>query len=301
MKHKYVLAIGELLVDTITNVQVDDLSQAKYLNIHPGGSASNFCRYLSRCGTDSRLVASVGNDGFGKILLDKILLDGLSTAHISKVNDHNTSLIVVGRNSKTPDFIPYRDADRYITDVDKELISNASLLHTTAFSLSKDPAQTTIVEAFSEAHNQNIPVSVDWNYSEKIWASFDDGKRVFNQLQDYSPLLKFSMDDICRFLGQRLSIQDALNFLSSVNANLVCLTCGAEGVFYRSAQVEWRYLPAAKIVVENATGAGDAFWAGLIHAWVEQKEVEECVQEGINTASNKLQGKLKRTVESHIK
>ncbi len=294
-KEKFVLAIGELLVDAITNVQVDDLSYAQFLNIHPGGSTANFCRYLSRCGTTSKLVAAVGDDGFGKILIAKVLNDDLPIDNIKSVPGHNTSLIVVGRTSKTPDFIPYRDADRYITTVEKKLLKNASLVHTTAFSLSKDPARASILKAFATAHHNNIPVSVDWNYSEKIWGINDEGVKVFEQLQQFHPLLKFSMDDVARFVGHKINIQEALNFLAAVDASLVCLTCGAEGVFYNCGKIgEWKYRPAAKIKVENATGAGDAFWAGFIHAWDKGMDAEKAIDNGIDIASKKLQGKLLR-------
>lgn len=289
------LAIGELLVDAITSVQVTDLSQARYLNIHPGGSTANFCRYLSRCGTTARLAAAVGDDGFGKILLEKMASDGISAAHITVTPHHNTSLIVVGRNSYTPDFIPYRDADRHIPPVPPALVSGASLVHTTAFSLSSEPARSVIMQAFTQAYREGITVSADWNFSEKIWQSRRQAEELFASLQELEPLLKFSMDDVRRFAGRELNLQEAMDYLHPVRAKLLCLTCGAEGVFYKPANGNWQFAPVVKISVENATGAGDAFWAGFIHGWNMGMQPAEAVQHGIDTSTLKLQGKLAKT------
>lgn len=290
----YVVAIGELLVDAITQIPVDNLSQAELLKIHPGGSAANFSRYLYRCGTEVKLCAAIGNDGFGRILLDKLNLDKLPTDHIFVSGDHNTSLIVVGRSSGTPDFIPYRDADLQIPSIDSELINNATLVHSTAFSLSKNPARTAILEAFKQANKQQIPISVDWNYSEKIWGLANDSQTVFSHLQSMNPLMKFSLDDITRYLGRTISIQDSLDFLNNLPFSIQCLTCGADGVYFKTPEHTWQFLAAEKIKVENATGAGDAFWAGFIHAYCEKLTPAACVQHGIKVASLKLQAKLHR-------
>lgn len=291
---QYVLALGELLVDAITQVPVDNLSQAELLKIHPGGSAANFSRYLYRCGTDVRLCACIGSDGFGDILLRKLQLDQLPLNYIHSSSNHNTSMIVVGRSSGTPDFIPYRDADMQLPAIDTSLINEAALVHTTAFSLSKQPARQHILNAFEQAYQQGIPVSVDWNYSEKIWGTNNDSEAVFAHLQTLHPLMKFSLDDISRFIGHTATIAEALDFLQPLPFEIQCLTCGADGVYYKTTQNDWQFLAAEKIKVENATGAGDAFWAGFVHAYCSGHTHQECVQHGIQVASLKLQAKLRR-------
>jgi len=51
-------------------------------------------------------------------------------------------------------------------------------------------------------------------------------------------------------------------------------------------------MPAQPIEVKDATGAGDAFWAGFISEWSKGNAIEQCVAKGIHTASLKLQGLL---------
>jgi sugar/nucleoside kinase (ribokinase family) len=289
---KYILAIGEILIDAITDTNVSDLSQAKGLKIYPGGSTANFCRYLKKCNTESMLVAAVGSDGFGNLLLENIQSAGLNTTYIIQQSEHYTSLIAVGKSAYTPDFIPYRGADRFISDIDPDLISNASIVHSTAFSLSLDPARNTILKAFEAAGKNNIPVSVDWNYSEEIWGEKNDSEKIFHKIQQYSPLLKLSMDDTARFLGKEISIEDAKEFIQTIQTRAVCLTCGSLGVFYKDSSGPWQHLSTRKIDVKDATVAGDAFWAGFISAWTIQSALEDCVITGIETATKKLSGIL---------
>jgi fructokinase len=237
-------------------------------------------------------VASVGNDSFGNLLLQNLQKEGLNIEHIFQYDQYATSLIVVGKTKGTPDFIAYRNADYMIEKVDETLISNASLVHTTAFALSKQPAQSSILKAVGNASKQGIPVSVDWNYSEKVWGQYNNALTVFNQLQSYKPIFKFSLDDVERFMGKSLSIEEAKAYLNNVLCTAICLTCGGDGVYYKSSMSHWQFMPAQPIEVKDATGAGDAFWAGFVSEWDRDSTLELCVSKGINTASLKLQGIL---------
>jgi fructokinase len=287
-----VLAIGEALIDAVTTDFVADLSEARTLGLHPGGSPANLCRFVRRCGGVATLVAAVGKDGLGKILVEAIAATGIATEHVQQLAGHATSLIVVGRSRGTPDFIPYRDADRFLQPVDEALIAAAAVVHTTAFALSQEPARQTILAAFGKAHARGIAVSVDWNYAEPVWGRGNNAAKVFNQLVSYRPLLKVSLDDVQRFMGEALTVEAARAYLLGVPAGATCLTCGAEGVWYRGEGTDWRHLPAQPVVVKDATGAGDAYWAGFLTAWMAGQTLESCVQRGIATAALRLAGAL---------
>lgn len=286
---KYVLAIGELLIDGITALPVNDLSGASVLNLHEGGSTANFCRYLKRCGTASHIVSSVGRDGFGKILLNKMTDEGIDSSHIAQQENRNTSFIAVARTSGTPDFIAYRDADIYIPPIAPALIAQASLVHTTAFALSKEPARSNIMDALLHAHSKGIPVSVDWNYAPEIWGSDNDAAKVFQQLQELDAYFKFSLDDVERFMGREATKEDAMAFLDNISSLATCLTCGKDGVYYKAKGHNWSFVGAQAIIVKNATGAGDAFWAGFISAVSAGLDVAASINRGIWVASLKLQ------------
>jgi sugar/nucleoside kinase (ribokinase family) len=290
MKVRKIIAIGELLIDAITSDYVEDLSKATTLQVLPGGSPANFVRFSKACGTDALIIASVGNDGLGKILLSHLEANGIDTKYIFKHDTYATSAIVVAKTKGTPDFIPLRNADQFIQTIDMSVLEQASLLHTSAFALSTNPARSYILEAFKNAFIKGIPVSVDWNYSEKIWLA-NDMFNIFNLVQQYKPLIKFSIDDVSRMHHSTISVNEAKQFIDSVTATLVCLTCGSEGVHYKYHN-EWYFKEALPVEVKDATGAGDAFWAGFVSHWLQQEDIHGAVDKGIATASKRLQGQL---------
>jgi len=286
------LAIGEALIDILTTDFVGDLSQVTTLQAVAGGSPANLCRFVQHCGGTARLVAAVGQDGLGEILVRSLATSGLSTQHIHQLADRATSIIVVGRSRDTPTFIPYRSADRHLPPVDAALLAEAAVVHTTAFALSRLPAQRHILDALATASAYGRPVSVDWNYAEPIWRRSNNAPAVWQQLLTYQPLLKVSLDDVARFGNVPATAAAAKAFLADAPARVLCLTCGAEGVWYRSEEGEWCHQSAPPVEVHDATGAGDAFWAGFLTCWMQHRPVDDCVQLGIRTAALRLQGNL---------
>jgi len=55
------------------------------------------------------------------------------------------------------------------------------------------------------------------------------------------------------------------------------ITMGAEGVYYKTAEEEG-IITSSSVEMVSATGAGDAFVAGLVHGLCAQKEVEDTVR-----------------------
>lgn len=284
-----VLVIGELLADIISNDYVGDLSEARHFQLFPGGSPANVCANLRWMGLRTRLVSCIGQDGIGDYILDTLRRLGLDDAFITRSDRYPTSLVLVGRSRSTPDFIAYRMADTQIGHIDEALISESRILHSGAFALSRNPAQQHILAAFARAQAMGKVISIDWNYAPRVWR--DDGKAIFEQLCRYKPLLKMSLDDVERFVGQTLSIEDARAFLERLPVAVACLTCGRDGVWYKSGDdALWQFEPAQAVAeVKDTTGAGDAFWSGFLLAYLRADDLTGCVQEGIRMATRKIQ------------
>ncbi len=81
-------------------------------------------------------------------------------------------------------------------------------------------------------------------------------------------------------------------FLQAVNASVICLTCGAEGIWYKTKNLDWQHSLAKPVNVKDATGAGDAYWAGFISGWYKKLNIDDCVKIGIETAALRLTGEI---------
>ena len=286
----YFLAIGELLADVMTAEFMPDLSEARKFEIYQGGSPANVSANLCHMGKKAVFIGCVGNDGIGKFLLKQLTDIGLNESHVQISDRHATSVVFVTRTTETPEFIAYRMADRFVQKPSKELIQSARILHTTAFALSLQPARDVILNAIKTAKKGGKVISIDWNFAPEIWGK-DNGKSVFKAVMLSNPLLKISLDDLARFLGEK-NIDEYKTYLDRFACTVICITCGKDGVWYKKRGKKWKFMNTIAVEqVVDTTGAGDAFWAGFIAAYLDDSEVGGCINNALQTAAEKIQRK----------
>jgi len=138
--HVRVLSIGETLIDLISDTEQGSLGEARSFHMYPGGQATNVALNVARLGASAVLVARVGDDSFGSYLRRHLEAAGVETTYLSTTPQTPTTLIVVTRHSATPDFAVYRGADAQMVpdDMPLALLSSTSLVHTSAFALSRE-------------------------------------------------------------------------------------------------------------------------------------------------------------------
>ncbi|AZI26483.1 carbohydrate kinase family protein [Pedobacter sp. G11] len=286
---KKILVVGELLVDIISDENIESLAVASQFSTIQGGSSANLCANLKWLGVEADLVATVGEDNLGIFLINELKAIGLSDRYIHQAPHRQTSVVLVAKNNHRPDFIPYRSADFAIRRVADELIEAADIVHTTAFALSREPARRNIMTALAKAHQMGKSISIDWNFAPSIWQD-DDGKEVLKKILKLNPLLKVSVDDLERFVGQSFSVEESVEWLDRLDAAAICLTCGKHGVWYKSNKLSWKYKNAIPVeTVRGVTGAGDAFWSGFLSAFIQEKPMDECINKGLEVARLKIE------------
>lgn len=292
MKNIDILCVGEVLIDFIGHQKDVLINNTRDYHRYLGGSPTNVAMNSARLGLKSKMVATVGNDGFGEYIYERLNQVGVITDAIAKIDNKPTSVIFVSRSQKTPEFIPYREADNYISEhqIPTELLKETTVFHTTCFALSKDPAQTTILKKAEEAYNLGCKLSIDINYADELW---DDKEKAFNVIKSYckfNPLIKISEDDMFRLFESTLPHKEVFEFFHNEGVKTVCLTLGGEGVKLSEKGKEVIQLSAIKVEnVMDATGAGDAFWSGFLFAYIKEKPVEECLLIALKLAALKLQ------------
>lgn len=292
IKNIDILCVGEVLIDFIGHQSNVQINQTKDYHRYLGGSPTNVAAYCSKLGLNTALVASVGKDGLGEFVMENLQKNNIDTQFVHQLKNKSTSVIFVSRTDGTPDFIPYRDADYCITEdqISKETLTNTKIYHTTCFALSKDIAQSTILTKAKEAYELGCQLSIDINYSEKIWDSEREVIDVVKEYCQYNPLVKVSEDDVFRLFNKTLSHQEIFDFFHQIGVKTICLTLGSNGVILSQQGKETIQLPAVKIEkVEDATGAGDAFWSGFLTSYIHQQPLQACLKTGLKVAAIKLQ------------
>jgi len=287
-----ILCVGETLVDFIGHQTGVMLNNTRDYHRYLGGSPSNVAMNSARLGLKSVMVATVGNDGLGEYILKRFNEIGVGTNYIKKISTKPTSVIFVSRSEGTPDFLPFREADCFIDEnqLSEETLSKTIVYHTTCFALSKNPAQSTILKKAAQACELGCKLSIDVNFSDKVWSNRDEAVDIIKSYCQFNPLVKISDDDMLRLFQANLPHEKIFDFFHSSGANTVCLTLGSKGVKLSQNNNEIIEMPAIKPdKVVDTTGAGDAFWSGFLFAYIKEKNIHDCLKVALQLAALKLQ------------
>ena len=304
-----ICCVGEVLIDFIGHQMDARIESTKDYHRFLGGSPTNVAMNMARLGMDVRLASTIGEDGFGDYVKVKLSENRVPLTHVRTEDVQPTSVIFVSKTSGTPDFIPYRHADMMImkNQLPSAMLANTKIFHTTAFALSKNPARTTILEKAKEAFDLGCALSIDINYSPRIWPDRAKAMETIKAYCQYNPLIKISEDDMERLFDQQLTHEEIFTFFHDhLKVDLVCLTMGSKGVtLSRKAEKPGGEhskisLPAQRVEeIMDATGAGDAFWSGFLFAYAKDFEMERCLKIALSLAAIKLQnvGRLPQNVD----
>ena len=302
-----ILCVGEVLIDFIGHQKEVRIDKTRDYHRYLGGSPTNVAMNLARLGMNVKLAATIGDDGLGVYIKDKLTENGVQTDLIATDPENPTSVIFVSKTTGTPDFIPYRYADTKIseTQVSDALLAQTTIFHTTAFALSKKPARTTILAKAKKAYEAGCTLSIDLNYSPRIYPNREKAIKTFREYCSYNPLVKISEDDMERLFGEKRSHEAIFDFFhNDFGVELVCLTLGSEGVKLsrkrKNHPPEMIVEPAARVEqILDATGAGDAFWSGFLFAYIREYDIKKCLKVALSLAAIKLQhvGRLPQNVD----
>lgn len=272
-----VLAIGEVVIDLISVEQADSLRDVCTFRKYQGGSPANIAVYVAKLGGQAALVAKTGIGAFGQFLKAELRRAGVITDYLVMDPLVHTSVIFVSRTARTPDFEAFRSGDYQLEpkDIDERAIERAKVVHASTFALSRQPCRSAIQKAFQLARQRGKLISLDPNYSPRIWPDYQEARHVLCELLGYATLTKPSLDDAARLFGEGKTPQAYLDLFHAMGPEIVVLTMGGQGVLL-SERGRITHIPARPVEIVDATGAGDSFWAGFLVALLDGHPLERC-------------------------
>lgn len=284
------LAVGEGLIDLISQDLIESLDSAAVFNPYAGGQPSNLCAAVARLGKKAAIASCIGDDAFGRLYLDQMRDTGVQLDFVQVSPDVPTTTAVVSRNLKTPDFIIFRGADSHIRQTPELLHAarNSRMFHTSAFALARRPGRDVILELLAAAREGGARITFDPNYHPAVWPDIPDFRDLVLAAVSMADVIKPSLEDAHRLFGEDVPPEESAVRLLDIGAGLVILTMGSNGTLVAyDGRVQMR-LPSRPPVVVDVTGAGDSFWAGFITACLEGKQTGEAVCFGQVVAEMKL-------------
>ncbi|HOC21158.1 MAG TPA: carbohydrate kinase [Anaerolineae bacterium] len=272
------LVIGETLIDFISVEETESLLEATTFQRFAGGSPANIAANVAKLGGQAAVISKTGMGAFGQFLKAELGRAGVQTQYM--VMDHRvrTSIIFVSRTKGTPDFEPFRDADFRLEprEISEEAIARAKIVHASMWPLSREPARSAVEKAFVLAQEQGKLISLDPNYSPRIWPDTREAREVIRHMMSYTILTKPSLDDARRLFGEGQSPEHYIAWFHEMGPHVVVFTMGGAGMIL-SVEGQQTFIPAQPVKVVDATGAGDSFWAGFLMALLDGHPLERCV------------------------
>jgi fructokinase len=285
-----VLTIGEMVVDFISVEKTDTLSNASTFERHLGGSPANFVVNVAKLGGASAVIAKTGVGALGQFLKSELQRHGVTTEYLLMDHRTHTTVIFISSTAATPDFEEFRSGDFLLgpEEISEEAISRARVVHASTFALSREPCRSAVIAAFRRAREMDKIVSLDPNYSRRIWPNYKEARGVIRDAYRCVNVTKPSADDARRIFGPERTTEEYIELFHELGPETVIFTMGKEGTIISEYGRITSHVPARPIKAEDATGAGDAFWAGFLIALLDGEPPERCAYFAREVAEMKL-------------
>ncbi len=269
------LTLGDLLLDVLVSGELrQEHDGAGMVQLSPGGSAASFAAAAVLQGAQVRFVGVVGNDTAGRLLVADLRERGID-ARVRVVPDAVTGTVLVLRDFDGPGrprmwSNPGASLGLRPADLDPGLFQTLDGFHLTGYSLLRPGPRPAALHAIAQARasSPGLLFSLDPHPAHLL---ADAGPEWFRALlAAVRPDLLLPNLEEGRLLAgadDPALIVDRLLAL----APLVVLKLGAAGCL-----IGWgtdrRHIPAQAVAVVDSTGAGDAFAAGFVTAYLRQRD-----------------------------
>lgn len=268
MKHYEVVALGELLIDLTQNglsTQGNPILEA-----NPGGAPCNVLAMLQKLGHSTAFLGKVGADGFGDQLERALVEVGISTRGLCRDSAVHTTLAVVHTlPDGDRDFSFYRDpgADTRLSvqELDEDMIRSCRLFHFGSLSMTNEPVRSATRQAIAIAEQAGVLRSFDPNLREPLWPELEAARGQILYGLAHCDILKISDNELL-WLTRERDFDDGIRWIRDrfPQIRLILLSLGKDGSRAYSGEVTAR-MPACQVDTIETTGAGDTFFAGVLH------------------------------------
>jgi sugar/nucleoside kinase (ribokinase family) len=265
-KNKPIVCLGIMVADVVGRplrvlpdrgrlVLVDEME------LHTGGCAVNTATALARLGLPVEVIGRIGSDPFGDFILGQLRERGIGARGVSRDSEVNTSATMV---MVDPDgerrFVHYLGANACLRldYIDFDMIEEASILHIAGALVLPGIDGEPTAQLLERARSADVTTFLD-----VVW---DDTGR-------WMELLGPSLSHVDFFVPNLTEAQaitglddpdDVALALLDKGVGTVAVKMGADGCLVKTASGERLRVPAYEVDAVDATGAGDAFTAGLI-------------------------------------
>ena len=279
-----VVVVGDVATDVVAvldGAPAPGSDRPAAIRSRGGGAGANVAVHLARLGVPVVLAACVGDDPAGAGLLAQLAAEGVRP-HVRAVPGAATGTIVSlvepdGQRSMLAD----RGANLDLRPDDVPPPVPGGHLHLSGYTLLDDRPRAAGVAGLAAAREAGATISVDpastgplARYGVDRWLADTAAATMLLPNADEARLLTGCAD------------AEAAARALAARYRVVAVTLSADGALWASGDV-LVHRPAHPTAVVDTTGAGDAFAAGLLAAWLTDRSVdpEDALDAGLARAA----------------
>nr|WP_319489838.1 PfkB family carbohydrate kinase [uncultured Caproiciproducens sp.] len=245
-----------------------------------GGVGRNIAENISRLGIQTKLITAVGNDDYGKSLLEAAGKCGMDTKH-SLISDEYPTPIYLSILDGEGDMKVAISQMNVLEKINVDFIENRRQLIKRAQLCVID---TNLPENTIAFLTQEFP-EMDFYLDTVSTAKAVKARDILGRLHTIKP----NRLEAEKLSGIKIADEGSLRrsgeFFLEQGVKRVVISLGSKGTYYRDGKTEF-ILETEKVKVVNATGAGDAFMAGLVYGSLHNMEPVEIIK--LSAAASKL-------------
>ena len=274
---KKIVCIGSMSLDITciagSKLNMGGKNPGATVLVDAGGVTRNSGEVLARMGHDVAIVSTVGTDDFGKTAIDLCEGIGMDMTRVTRLEGGKTtaSIQMIDFDGEVAvmaaDVSDKGDVSLEQVKAAHELISSAAVI------LVCPTLGVETIEYIFETY-KDIPKFMDacaLQFIEKIRPFLKGVHTLKVNEEEAAALCGFELD------GEE-STYRAMGQLRAMGPQNVVITLGGRGAIFTN-DLYGNLFPAKWVEkVANATGAGDSFFAGLVHGFLEELPVDQTME-----------------------
>lgn len=255
-----VTTAGEILVEFVSHQKNCGLSRTvPYSGPYPSGAPAIFLDQAARMGARTRMFGGVGDDGFGRAVLDRLQTDGVDTAGVTVSPGLSTGVAFVSYyDDGRRDFIFHLTNTAADHVAVPEVLPDAARtwLHVSAASLGNAALRAAIMALVAQVDAAGGRITCDPNARPELMRD-PAATEALRAVMARAHVLLPSTSDLA-FLFPGVPEAEAVERMLAARAEIVVLKRGADGatVIHAGQRLD---LPGHAVEEIDPTGAGDCF------------------------------------------
>lgn len=273
------VTVGELLVEFVSHRKGCALERiADYSGPYPSGAPAIFLDQAARMGAAATMIGSVGDDGFGRALIERLAGDGVDTDRVRIVPERTTGTAFVSyHDDGSRDFIFHLHASaaesvRFSTEA---LPPGEIVLHVSASSLGPPMLRAAVLDAAEAVLARGGRICCDPNARPELMRDAG-GREALETIVAKSFCLMPSTSDL-EYLFPGETEAAAIERLLAGPAEIVAIKRGSRGASV-AGRGERHDLPGHRVEELDPTGAGDCFCGTLVGLLVQGRPLGEAAR-----------------------